>query len=123
VAGGHSGSWSAQLTNGGSAAVEVTLNDSPNWIKTTSSGTYTVSAWVRADTAGATLKLKVREYVSSTNVGSASTSITLSTTWQKIQLPYVPVSPGSSTLDLNVYQSSAPVGAYFFVDDVSITLG
>jgi parallel beta-helix repeat protein len=123
VAGGHSGAWQAQLTNGGTAPVEVTLNDSPNWIKTTSSGTYTLSAWVRADTAGATLKLKVREYVGTTNVGSTSTSITLSATWQQIQLTYVPVSPGSSTLDLNLYQSSAPVGASFYVDDVSITLG
>jgi parallel beta-helix repeat protein len=123
VAGGHSGSWQAQLANGGTAPVEITLNDSPNWIKTTSSGTYTLSAWVRADTAGATIKLKVREYVGTTNVGSSSTSIVVGTTWQKIQLTYVPVSAGSSTLDLNVYQSSAPVGASFFVDDVSITLG
>src|SRR5713226_4665953 len=67
VSGGHSGSWAAQLTNNGTAAAYCILNDSPNWVGQTATGTYTASLWVRADTAGAALKLKIREY-SSANI-------------------------------------------------------
>jgi hypothetical protein len=123
VAGGHTGSWSALLSNTTAAPATVTLNDSPNWIGVTKAGTYTASLWVRADTAGQTLKLKLREYQGSTLVGQPLTSITLSTTWQLVTVTYVPVAPGASTLDFTAYVSNAPVGATFYVDDASITLG
>src|SRR3954452_10775336 len=61
VAGGHSGDWGARLANDG-GAVTWLLNDAPNWVTTSGEGAYTASLWVRSDVAGATLKLKVREY-------------------------------------------------------------
>jgi PKD repeat protein len=121
VSGGHSGNWSAQLTNTGTSVTTLGLNDSPNWITSTSAATYTASLWVRASTAGAVLKLKVREYSGSTLVGSQSASITLSTEWQRVSLTYAPAAPGSSSLDYQAYVSSAPPGATFLADDASIT--
>ena len=79
VAGGHSGGWSAQLTNPTIANSGLTLNDSPNWVATTGAGTYTASLWVRADNLGATLTLRLREYVGSTRAGAASAALVLTT--------------------------------------------
>jgi PKD repeat protein len=119
VAGGHGGDWSAQLSNPGSTTGTCTLNDSPNWVTKTVAGKYTASIWVRGATAGATMKAKITEYTGSTANGSASTTATLTTSWQKLSVDYVPTAPGS-TLDLNVYISSAPSGTCFFADDASI---
>jgi parallel beta-helix repeat protein len=126
VAGGHSGTLAAKLTNTSSSATSCTLNDSPNWITTTaaSGGRYTGSLWVRADTAGPSLKLRFREYNSSgTLVASPTTTVTLSTAWQQVTVTDVPAAPGASTLDFNAYISSAPPGTWFYADDASITLG
>jgi hypothetical protein len=124
VAGGHSGSWAAQLTNTGTAASTCTLNDSPNWVASTSAGTYTASLWARADTAGKPLKLRFREY-SGTGalLGTATTQLTLTTAWQQATLTYTVAAPGS-TLDLNAYLSSAdaPPGTCFYADDVVVLL-
>jgi parallel beta-helix repeat protein len=121
VAGGHSGNWAAKLTNTGTAASTCTLNDSPDWAKPTSAGTYTGSIWVRADTAGATLKLRFREYSGSTLVGTQTTLATLTTSWQQVSVAYTTQSAGSS-LDFNAYVSSAAVGTCFYADDASIHL-
>ena len=125
VAGGHSGGWSAQLTNTTTANSGLTLNDSPNWVAATGAGTYTASLWVRADNPGATLTLRLREYVGSTQTGTASASLVLTAAWQQVTVSYVPLSPGSSTLDLNAFVGTAasPPGASFYADDASITLG
>ncbi|HEX8857604.1 MAG TPA: right-handed parallel beta-helix repeat-containing protein [Actinomycetes bacterium] len=126
VAGGHNGAFAAKLTNTGSSTTSCTLNDSPNWITTTaaSGGRYTGSLWVRADTAGASLKLRFREYNSSgTLLASPTTTVALSTAWQQVTVTDVPAAPGASTLDFNAYISSAPPGTCFYADDASITLG
>jgi parallel beta-helix repeat protein len=121
--GGRSGSWAAKLTNTGTTASTCTLNDSPDWVKSTSAGTYTGSIWVRSDTAGATLKLRFREYSGSTLVGTQTTLATLTTSWQQVIVAYTTQSPGSSTLDFNAYVSSAAPGTCFYADDASISLG
>ena len=121
VAGGHGGSWSAQLANGATSAGTCTLNDSPDWVKPTVAGKYNASVWVRGATAGATLKLKLTEYSGTTNVGSASTTAALTTSWQKVSLNYTTVAPGSS-LDFNTYITGAPPGTCFYADDAAIYL-
>jgi PKD repeat protein len=120
VTGGHTGGWSARLQNTGSTASTCLLNDSPNWVTTTASGTYTAMLWTRADLTGATLKLRIREYRSGTLVGTATMLQTLSTVWQPVTVSYVPVAPGISTLDLTAYVSSAAPGTCFYADDASI---
>ncbi len=122
VEGGHTGGWAAKLTNTGTTNSTCALNDSPNWVATTSSGTYTGVLWVRADSGGATLKLRFREWTGSTLVGSATTQATLTTSWQKVTVPYPAASPGSSTLDFNAYVVGASPGTCFYADDASISL-
>jgi PKD repeat protein len=121
VAGGHSGSWSAQLSNGSTSAGTCTLNDSPNWVSRTVASKYTASVWVKGATAGATIKAKLTEFNGTTNVGSASATATLTTSWQKLSVDYTPAVPGS-TLDFNTFVSSAVPGTCFFADDVAIWL-
>jgi parallel beta-helix repeat protein len=120
VAGGHTGSWAAEVSNTGSTTATSVLNDSPNSVSKTSAGTYTGSIWVRADTAGETLKLRFREYSGSTLVGSATTQATLSTSWQQVTVTCAVASPGS-TLDFNAYVSKASPSVVFYADDASIT--
>jgi PKD repeat protein len=122
VSGGHSGSWSAKVSNTGTTASTCLLNDSPNWVTTTSAGTYTGSLWVRADTAGAALKLRFREYSGTTLLGAPVIQVTLTTSWQKVTVSYTTASPGS-TLDFNAYVSSAAPGTCFYADDAAISLG
>jgi hypothetical protein len=124
VAGGHTGGWAAQITNGGTTNGTCLLNDSPNWVATTSPGLYTGSIWVRADAGGKPLKLRFREYVGSTLVGTTTSQVTLTTSWQQVTVTYQVTSAGS-TLDFNAYLASAdaPPGACFYADDVAITVG
>jgi hypothetical protein len=110
------------MSNTGAASSACTLNDSPNWVARTTAGTYTGSTWARADSAGAALKVRFREYNGSTFVNSATTTITLSTSWQQVTVAYIPQVIGS-TLDFNVYVSTAPTGVCFYADDVSIKVG
>jgi parallel beta-helix repeat protein len=120
VAGGHSGSWAAQLLNTGGTASTADLNDSPNWVKTTLPGSYVGSIWARADAPGATLTLRFREYNGSVLAGSTSAQVALTTSWRQVSVTHTVVAPGASTLDFNVYVSKAPAGTGFYADDVSI---
>jgi carbohydrate binding protein with CBM4/9 domain len=123
VSGGHSGGWSAKLTNTGSTnSTYATLQDSPNWVTTTSAGTYTGTIWVRSDTAGAVFKLKLQEYSGSTLLGSAIAQVTLTTSWQQVTVTYTIKTPGS-TLDFQAYVTSPAPGTAFYADDAAITIG
>jgi parallel beta-helix repeat protein len=124
VSGGHSGTYAAALTNTSTGNSGCTLNDSPNWVNTTKAGTYTATVWVRADSAGRPVNVRFREYSGSTLVGTNTTTVTLSTSWQQVTVTYTVATAGTS-LDFNVYTSTAnsPPGVCFYADDVSITLG
>jgi len=124
VSGGHSGSWAAQLTNTGTVASTCVLNDSPDWVKPTSAGTYTGSMWVRADAAGAVAKLRFREYAISggTLLGTATSQVTLTTSWQLVSVTYAVTSPGTSTLDFNALVSGAAPGPCLYADDAAVLL-
>jgi hypothetical protein len=122
VAGGHSGGWAAKLTNGGTANGTCLLNDSPDATKPTVAGSYTGTLWVRADAGAAPLNLRLREYsTTGTLLGTATSQVTLSTTWQQVSVSYTITTPGSS-LDFNAYLSSAnaPPGTCFYADDASV---
>src|SRR5437588_2825791 len=123
VPGGHSGSFAARLENKGGGPAECKLNDSPNWIATTSPRTYVGSIWARADVVGATLNLRFREFDQGTFVGINTAILPLATTWQQVTVAYDPIAPGTSTLDFNAYVSDAPAGTCFYADDASIAIG
>jgi acid phosphatase len=119
----HSGAYSALLGYSGPAAGRCLLNDSPNWIKSTSSGTYTASLWVRSDGPGAQLVLSLREWSGSgALLGGVSSSVVLSGDWQNVEVSYQAVTPGSSTLDFQAYVDTAAPGPCFYADDSSIVL-
>jgi parallel beta-helix repeat protein len=122
VSGGRTGDWAAQLANPNSTPTTCTLNDSPNWVRTTSSGTYAVAVWARADKPGAALKLRLREYNGTTLVGSVTTTVTLTTSWQQVTAAYIAVAPGLSTLDYNAYVVGAAPGPCFYADDAVVDL-
>ena len=115
------------LTNTGTVNSGCTLNDSPSWVPTTSAGTYTATIWVRADSAGRSVILRIREYNKTTSalVNTATSTVILTTSWQQVTLSYTPASPGSTYLDLNAYTTTAnsPPGTCFYVDDVAIYYG
>jgi Carbohydrate binding domain len=123
VSGGHTGNWAAKLTNTGSTSSTYgTLQDSPNWVATTSANTYTGTIWVRSDTAGALFKLKFQEYSGGTLVGSTTAQTSLTTSWQQVTVNYTIKSPGS-TLDFQAFVTSPAPGTVFYADDASIVLG
>jgi parallel beta-helix repeat protein len=117
----HSGNGAALLTNTAAVPATCLLNDSPNWVLTTQPGAYTASLWVRADTPGATLNLRLREFAGATLVGSALKQVTLTTSWQQVSVTYT--SAGSTTLDYNAYVVKAAPGQCFYADDAAITAG
>jgi PKD repeat protein len=123
--GGHSGSWSAKVTNTGTSAVSATLNDAPNSVSRTSAGTYTASIWVRSGTgtAGAKLYLRIREYQGASKLNEATVPVTLSTSWQQVTATMTPTAPGSSAIDFGAVVFSAPPGATYFADDATLTFG
>ena len=121
VAGGHTGEWAAAVANGGATIASCLLNDSPDTVRPTAAGIYTGRLWVRADTPGATLKLRLREWNGGVLAGSMSTQVTLYGSWQQVSVSYQPVAPGTSTLDFNAYVPNAPSGTCFYADDALIS--
>ena len=121
----HSGNAAALLTLN-TAGNDTLLNDSPNWNAATTAGTTcTVSAWVfgPANPTGAlSVKIRLREYAGSTNVGSATGSVTLPANpgWVSISVS-MPVVGGGDSLDLNVYGKGLSVAQTLAIDDVSET--
>ena len=122
VNGGHTGNSAALLTNNGTNSTFATLQDAPNWVARTDAGTYTGTLWVRADTPGKALKLKLAEYRGTTPLGSASTQTTLTTSWQKLTVSYTVTSPGS-TLDFQAFVQNPAPGNVFYADDAAIVRG
>jgi hypothetical protein len=121
VAGGHGGEWAAKIANTGKSTYTEALVDSPNWITTTTSGTYMVSGWVRGDSSGRVLKLQVVESRNGSNVGTAQASVSLTTSWQVVNLSYLARAPSSSTIDIK-FSAKIPARSAFYVDDVSATV-
>ncbi|HET9671630.1 MAG TPA: PKD domain-containing protein [Actinomycetota bacterium] len=119
---GRNGSaGAARMVNGATGNRKCVLNDVPNWVTTTTAGTYTASIWARGDVAGAQIKIKVFEMNGSTIVRSRAKTFTLSTSWTELGVSHTIVSPGS-TLDLQVFvpRAHASPGTCFFADDASI---
>jgi hypothetical protein len=110
----------AQLSNS-TAGAQCELDDKPSWVTVTQSGPYTAKIWVRSDTPGLSFKLRMREYNGGTLVGSVSTTVTLTTSWQQVTAVLTPGAPGQSNIDFEAYTSSSPVGVCFQADDVTLT--
>ena len=117
---GHLSSWAALLTNTSSGTRKCSLNDGPNWVTTTQSGTYAGSIWV--DTAGKTIEYAFKEMNGSTQVKAKTVTYTTTTSWQQLSVTLAPNSPGTTTLDFQVFlpKAQAPPGVCFHADDAWI---
>src|SRR6266508_1462946 len=112
----HSGVASFKLV-APSKTGDVALNDSPNWVTSSPSTGCTASAWVKGP-AGATAKIRFREYANGSNVGAKSTQLVLPDSgWQLISVTKA-VAVGNS-IDLAIYGYRFTSGQAFWVDDVS----
>jgi hypothetical protein len=102
VESGHSGRWSWQLT--GTSSLTQKISTLPG-------GTYTLSAWVKADAAGAQLR--------ATGFGGADVTMALprATAWTKVSLPGIAVSNGQCSLALTT------TGQTVSVDDFVLSRG
>ncbi len=122
VTGGRSGSFCMEVKAPSTSSYGV--NDNPNWVASVPAiGTqYRLSAWVRSASHRGTIKLKVKEFVGSTQQGSTvySPVLTLSATWQLLTVDYTSLRSGS-TIDLEVAGYPVVTQEIFQVDDVSIT--
>jgi PKD repeat protein len=124
VAGGHSGSWSARVTNSARVAATSSMSDSPNRVNKTSAGTYTASMWVKGAVAGKPLTLTLTELAGTTVVGTGTATVTLSTSWQLVTVTYTVKQPGKTGLDLTAAVAGVPaLTTAFFADDATLVLG
>jgi hypothetical protein len=121
---GHLSNWAALLTNTSPGTRKCALNDGPNWVATTQSGTYTGTIWVQGGTAGKIIKITFKEMNGATQVKARTVSYTTTTSWQQLSVTLAPIAPGTSTLDFQVFmpKAQAPPGICFHADDASITL-
>jgi PKD repeat protein len=119
----HSGAGAALLRNDATGTRKCVLNDEPNWVTTTQAGLYTASIWVRGDASGAQIKINVREFNGGSQLRSRTKTYTLTTSWQLLSITHTALSPGTSTIDLQVFlpKAQAPPGVCFYADDASIT--
>jgi putative Ig domain-containing protein/PKD domain-containing protein/calcineurin-like phosphoesterase family protein len=122
VPGGFDGALSCSAT-AGVASGSFGINDSPNWVATTSAvgARYRISAWVRSEAATGQAKLRVTEFLGATKIGSTTFSnpVTLSPQWQMVWMDFITGAAGS-TLDLQIVDFPVTTGETFIIDNVSI---
>jgi hypothetical protein len=122
VAGGHTGSYAARVSNTSTAAVTTVLNDAPNSVASTVAGqTYRATAWLRASQANTSLVLRLLEFNTSNALATSKQSYywATDTVWHKITVDLVASRAGSS-IDVNALAWDLGAGKSFLVDDVSV---
>lgn len=107
-----------------SSVSTYTVTAVPRAVGSTVGGrTYTAAAWLRSDTPGKTVCLRVREWSGQTNVAYANACAVTTSGWKQLPtLAYVARASGHQ-LDLFLYQGSAVAGDSFEVDGVSLDDG
>jgi hypothetical protein len=123
VAGGHDGGYSLEI-RGPASTGAFSVNDSPNWVVAApATGTvYRFAAWVRSEVFLGNAKLRVRQYLGQSHLGTVwSPSVKLSKVWQRVTIDVVALATGA-TLDLQVMDAPILSGEVFQTDDVSIRI-
>jgi hypothetical protein len=108
-----------RVTNAGTTASTVALNDKVNTVASTVAGTkYTVQAWVRTASPKVTTQLRLREVKAGALVQSDGPHVWIQdTAWHKLSFSFTAKSTGGS-LDLNVVGFQLRPKQSFDVDDV-----
>jgi len=118
--GRNGSSGAARVSNGATVNQRCALNDSPNWVTTSTAGVYTASIWARGESAGALFKFVFKEFNGGTEIGSRRVERALTTEWQQFKVTYTPIAPGTSTLDFLAFLPDGAPGTCFLADDASI---
>ena len=122
VAGGHTGSYAAKVSNTSNATATTVLNDSPNTVTSTTSGlTYRATAWLRASQANTSLGLRMMQFDTNNALLSSKQSAywATDTAWHQITVDLAATKTGAS-LDVNALAWDVGPGKSFLVDDVSV---
>ena len=119
---GRHSTWSARARSAVGAG-RVRLDDVPNWVTTTASGTYTATLWVRAHRPGQTVALRLREVQGGDTLGKARVAAPLHDHWQKLTVTLEAHAPGASALDLTAVAHNPGHRTSFRADDAVLTVG
>lgn len=119
---GRDATKGARLTSTSSAATSVMLNDRSNAVSNTVAGhTYEATAWVRSETAGQSVLLRLlEEDAEYTVINSQQThQWRTGTAWEKITTSYT-ATRAASSIDLHVLGLNLPPENAVVIDDVSL---
>jgi len=121
VSGGHGGSWALEARASGSGVFGT--GDEPSWVlDIPAAGTrYRFACWVRSASNHGSARIKLREYLGSTQQGSTvySTPVTLSTTWQQLTVEVVSRA-AHSRYAFDIEDTPVSSGERLQMDDVTI---
>ena len=128
MAGAPDGSYVVRVTGGGSGCCSALSSDNQTILTSGAGLRYTTTAWVRADnptTVGKTLSLGLRERHGcdddSCKVASFSSTVTLTSSWQKVTISLVSKNQGDR-LDVSVLGGSTNTDI-FDTDAVTLIAG
>jgi hypothetical protein len=123
VSGGSVGSFSCRVT-GAASTSSFDIEDSPRSVSSPVAGTaYNFAASVRSDLSTGSSRIRIIEYVNGIKVGQLdSPAVTLSPTWQRLQVTYTALGTGS-VLYFTVRDSPVSPSEVFDVDDLSACTG
>lgn len=117
---GGMGSRRAVLVIDRSGARRCGLRDDPGWVRSTRTGRYRASAWVRSSEPRV-LRMQLRERSSGGSIGRESAWVRLTSKWRRVFVDYMPRRPGASELALSMWTSRPRNGsACFRADEVSV---
>jgi hypothetical protein len=122
VAGGAEGDSAARVRWSGAGSSYSVMTD-PRPVGATPAGTrYTAAAWVRSETPGRTVCLRMREFNASGAVIGTSTAGCAATTGSWQRLPDARhTAIGGASLDLYLYREGPVAGESFDVDGLRLT--
>ena len=123
VPGGFAGAFACRVT-GPASLSSFYIEDSPQTIASSTAGVlYRFGASVRSALSRGRVKISVREYVGGTRIGEKeSPQIILSPAWQRLEVAYSPLQPGSK-IYFTLKDSPVGLSESFDLDDASICAG
>jgi len=121
VGGGIVGPTAVRAAYGGSGS-SYAIFSAPAVSSTAPGAVYTASAWLRSQTPGKTVCLRIREFTGTTIVGYSQRCAVTSLSWQPVG-PFSYTAAGSNRLEVYAYQSSAVAGDSFDLDGFALDGG
>jgi hypothetical protein len=121
----HTGSWSLRLgSSSGTLAPAGVNNVNPVWVTNSATGKpYTADGWVRATTAGTTVRVQLKEASGATTVGSAqSATLTLNdTAWHRLPVVTYTANGSGNAIKTSLIATNLNTSRALFFDDLSLT--